>query len=319
MREKMENKYDETKLKQALTVAHLYYEENLGQAAIAKKLELSRPTISRLLQLAKDAGFVKIQIENPFVNSKDLARILSEKYRATIKVVPPSYQGKTSSMDRVGAYTADFLANLVQPNDIIGIGWGKTIHAVTRQLGNPIVSGVQTVQLKGSFSFGHEKTYAYESINELSRAFHTKTQYLPLPTIFDNETTKNLVEQDRFIKSILDLGKQANIALFTVGTVRKDALLFNLGYLDEKQKNTLQEKSVGDIVSRFIDGKGEIVDSELNRRTVGIDLAELKKKEHSLVVASGMKKGAAVHAVLQAGYANYAILDTSLAQNLMER
>ncbi|MDN6626616.1 MAG: RNA polymerase subunit sigma-70 [Pisciglobus halotolerans] len=310
-------KDEDTKLKQALTVAKLYYEESLGQAAIAEKLQLSRPTISRFLQLAKEEGLVKIKVENPFVDFQDLADILSEKYEVNIRVVPDQYQEQKNMLDRLGAYTAAYLTKIVQPTDIIGIGWGKTVHAVTSQLEKQEITGVQTVQLKGSFSFGDEKTYAYESMNELADAFNAQAQYLPLPTFFDNQTTKKLVEQDRFIKSILRLGKQANIALFTVGSVRKDALLFNLGHLDERQKTKLREEAVGDVVSRFIDSRGQLVNQELDSRTVGIELDELKKKEHSILVAGGAKKAAAVHAVLKAGYANQGIFDLVLAQNLM--
>ncbi|GAA3024865.1 sugar-binding transcriptional regulator [Tetragenococcus solitarius] len=313
----MVQKDENAKLKQAMTVAKLYYEENLGQAAIAEKLQISRPTISRLLQVAKESGLVKIHVENPFVDFQTLAHVLSEKYQMEIRVVPDQYESQMTMLERLGAYAAAYLINIVQPTDIIGIGWGKTIHAVTTHLEKQDILGVQAVQLKGSFSFGHEKTYAYESINALADAFNTQPQHLPLPTFFDNLTTKKLVEQDRYIRSILDLGKQANIALFTVGSVRKDALLFNLGYLDEKQKANLQQKAVGDVVSRFIDEKGRLVDLELDRRTVGIELDELKKKEHSILVAGGAKKAAAVHAVLRAGYANQGIFDSVLAQKLM--
>lgn len=308
----------ETKLKQALIVAQLYYEENLSQAAIAKKMKLSRPTISRLLQLAKESGLVKIEIENPFINYSDLTNVLAQRYHAQIKIVPSHYAGQQTSLDSVGAYAASFLTNLVKPNDIIGIGWGKTIHAVTTNLTEQTIPGVKTVQLKGGFSFNHEKTYAYESINELAQAFQTRAQYLPLPTIFDSKTTKELVEQDRFIKQILDLGQKANIALFTVGSANNNSLLFNLGYLTKAQKNEIQAKAVGDVVSRFIDSDGQIIDQELNERTIGIEVQALGQKESSIVVASGLRKTAAVHAVLKARYANIAIIDATLAQSLID-
>lgn len=314
----MAKKDKRAKLKQAMTIAKLYYEENLGQTAIAEKLQVSRPTISRSLQIAKEEGLVKIKVENPFVDFQTLAEALSEKYKADIQIVPDQYQSQKTMLNRLGAYTALYLTKIVQPTDIIGIGWGKTIHAVTSHLEKQEITGVQTVQLKGGFSFDYEKTYAYESINELANAFNAQAQHLPLPTFFDERTTKEFVEQDRFIRSILNLGKKANIALFTVGSVRKDALLFNLGYLDERQKKKLRDEAVGDIVSRFIDEQGQIVNHELDHRTVGIELTELQKKEHSILVAGGAKKAAVVHAVLKAGYANYGIFDSVLAQNLID-
>ena len=51
-----------TRLKLAIKAAEMYYLENGSQLQISKKMGVSRPTVSRLLQYAKDKGLVKIQI-----------------------------------------------------------------------------------------------------------------------------------------------------------------------------------------------------------------------------------------------------------------
>ncbi len=48
-------------------------------------------------------------------------------------------------------------------------------------------------------------------------------------------------------------GNKRNIAIFTVGTVRDEALLFRLGYFDKDETSLLKKQSVGDICSRFFD------------------------------------------------------------------
>lgn len=309
---------DITKLKQSLRVAELYFQDNLSQIEIANQLGVSRPTVSRLLQYAKDNGLVKIQIVNPLVDSQVLSKQLSDKYAIDFHVVPNNYGGTTSVQDGVGHYAADFLSANVQAGDVIGIGWGETIHSITKQLEEQDAAGVQVVQLKGSISHSQEKTWAYESVNELAKAYHTQPEYLPLPVIFDNRVTKEMVESDRHIKHILDLGRRANVALFTVGTVRSEALIFQLGYFNEQEKTEIQRLAVGDIFSRFVDENGKIVSQEIDDRTIGIQLDALKEKPHAILVASGNRKAAAVHAALSAHYTNCAILDQSLAQVLLD-
>ena len=309
---------DITKLKQSLRVAELYFQDNLSQIEISDKVGVSRPTVSRLLQYAKDNGLVKIEIVNPLVDSQVLAQQLTEKYGAKFHVVSNNYAGVTNPQDSVGKYTADFISTIVEPGDIIGIGWGSTIHSVTKQLEEQDVSGIRVVQLKGSISHSQEKTWAYESVNELAQAYHTRPEYLPLPVIFDNKVTKDMVESDCHIKHILDLGRQANVALFTVGTVRSEALIFQLGYFNEQEKAQLQKDAIGDIFSRFVDGNGQIVNSQIDERTIGIQLNELKSKRYAILVATGNRKVAAVHAALTAHYTNCAILDQSLAQLLLD-
>ncbi|WP_268912666.1 sugar-binding transcriptional regulator [Lentilactobacillus sp. SPB1-3] len=309
---------DIDKLKLSLQVAEMYYQDNASQSDIAASLNISRPTVSRLLQYAKETGIVKIQIVNPVVSVQVLADKLHEKYGAEFHVVPNNYVGTSSIQDSVGKYAADYLTSIVKPQDVIGIGWGKTIHSVTSHLEDQFVPGVRVVQLKGSVSFANEKTYAHESVEELAKAYHVTPEYLPLPVIFDNLATKQMVEQDRYINNILTLGKDANIALFTVGTVRSEALVFQLGYFDESEIKHLQSAAVGDIVSRFIDGQGRVVDPKIDARTIGIDLSDLQKKEHAILVAYGNQKTAGVHAALKAGYTNCVILDQTLAQLLLD-
>ncbi len=308
---------DLEKMKQSLQVAELYFEDSLSQAKIAKSMGISRPTVSRLLQFAKDSGLVKIQIINPLVDAKLLSEKLKLRYGVDCHVVPNNYGGYQLLLDSVGQYAADFISKVVESGDVLGLGWGQTIHSVTQKMTIQEATGVRVVELKGSLSYSQEKTWAYESVNELAQAYHTRPEYLPLPVIFDNQTTKEMVEQDRHIKHILDLGKQSDVAVYTVGTVRSEALIFQLGYLSEREKRRVQSEAIGDVFSRFIDQDGRVVDRQLDNRTIGIHLEDLKQKNYSVLVATGNQKASGVRAVLKAGYANHVIIDQSLAQVLL--
>ena len=205
----MNEKLDTDKLVQSQEVAELYYQQNLSQLEIAKRLDISRPTVSRLLQFARDRGIVKIEITNPLLDSYNLAEQLSEKYNATVRVVPGNPLEATFRHN-YGRYAAQILTSLVKPGDIIGIGWGKTVHLLAENIEEQALNGVRVVQLKGSVSYdASQKTYAYESANELAAAYHGRPEFLPLPVIFDNRTTKEMVEQDRHIANTLELGRQS--------------------------------------------------------------------------------------------------------------
>ena len=161
------------------------------------------------------------------------------------------------------------------------------------------------------------RNYAFETVNTFASAFSTPPQYLPVPVIFDHAQTKELVANDTHIKYILKLGREADIAMFTVGTVRGSALLFRLGYFKEHEQQVLQEAAVGDVFSRFIDSQGRVVNQDINRRTIGIDLPELKKKKHSILVAANVAKVPAINGVLTAGYANTLVIDQESANDLL--
>ena len=50
-----------TDIKQLAKIARMYYEEDMTQAAIARKLNMSRSLVSKLLTKARDKGIVKIK------------------------------------------------------------------------------------------------------------------------------------------------------------------------------------------------------------------------------------------------------------------
>ena len=55
----------ESKDGQSIAVAKLYYESDMSQQKIAETMQLSRPTVSRLLRYAKEQGYVEIKIIDP--------------------------------------------------------------------------------------------------------------------------------------------------------------------------------------------------------------------------------------------------------------
>lgn len=320
----MRDKLDLRRMTQSVEVARLFYIEDMDQKQIAERLDMSRPTVSRLLQYAKDNSIVQVNIHNPFGQATVLSEQLSEKYDQYIQVAPDNYDNQKDALQAVAAYTANYLLDNVKAGMTIGVGWGRTLHAVADQL---MVSAsrdeyiapenISTVQLKGSVSLSYSETFAYQIINTFASVFHTQPEYLPLPTIFDEVSTKEIVEADRHMSRILELGSTADVTVFSVGTVRKKALLFELEYLNDTEKTNLRKHAVGDIVSRFIDKDGAIVDPELNERTVGIQLDALKEVEHSILVAAGSNKAKAVNATLKGGYAKQVFIDTLLAQSLL--
>lgn len=309
---------DIEKQRLSIEAARLYYQSDFSQQDIAERLGVSRPTVSRLLQFAKEQGYVRIDIVDPHEDLNVLSRELQNKYELdTVQVCYSPLNTYEEIKKHITKQTAEYLHETIQDKDIIGVTWGTTMHAVAQQLQPKNVKGVEVVQLKGGVSHSHVNTYAAETVNLFAEAYQTVARYLPLPVIFDNIALKRIVEEDRHINRIIELGKQANIAVFTVGTVKENALLFRLGYFNEEEQKLLKKNGAGDICSRFFDKEGHICSEEINNRTVGIDLFELRKKEKSILVAGGQRKVEAIQAALAGKYANILVTDQFTAQSLL--
>lgn len=305
-------------IKQAVQVSKLYYLDGATQAEIGKKLNLSRPTISRLLQFAREKNIVKISINDPLSNIEDLQHQLKEKYQLKDVIISIPESNETAEiLSSLGKATARYLDKKVKDNDVIGVSWGRTLVSVARQLIPNDRKNVQVVYLKGTVANSTHNNYVVEVTKCFNKCYHTQAQILPLPLIFENKQIKEMVIKDKFINEILDTGKRTSVALFTVETTEQDATLFELGYFNDQQIKTLQEKAAGGLVSRFIDERGKIVDDQLNDRTVAIALDDLKQARESVLIAGGMNKLKAIKAALAGKYANVLVTDSLVAQHLL--
>lgn len=305
--------------KLAINVAKLYYRSDFSQQKIAQELGVSRPSISRLLQYAKDKGYVNIQIVDPVEDMSIMEQRLKDKlHLKDVKIASSTINDEEEIKKYISIAAAQYLDGIIKDGDIIGVGWGTTLYNMSQALLPRSIKGSQVVQLEGGLSNSEWNNYSREILENFANNFNTVAQYLPLPVIFDSKATKEQVDKDRYIKRILELGRHANIALFSVGTVRPNALFFRLGYTDIQEQEKIQRNSVGDICSRFFDVEGRVCNRDLDERTVGITLSELRDKEYSIMISGGEGKINAIKAALKGRYANVLITDQFTGKALLE-
>lgn len=310
---------DLQKNKDSIKIAKLYYQEGMSQEAIAKKMNISRPTVSRLLNHAKDHGFVTVKIDDPYEDAESLASLIKSKYNLKDCIVQhASYNDYLNIQSAIGKRTAEYLTQIVKSGDKIGISWGKTMYQVSQYLEQSHLKDIGIIQLKGGISFSHVDTRSHQILERFAQAYNASPRDLPLPVIFDVKEVKDMVEKDRHIKSILEQGRQVDIAIFTVGTVRDSSLLFKLGFLNEEEKTRLKKSAVGDICSRFYNNTGEVADEAINNRTIGIGLDALKEIENTVLVAGGEHKIESIRGALEGQLSNILITDQYTAQALID-
>lgn len=311
---------EEDRLRKLVEIAKLYYHLDYSQQEIAKKLGISRPTVSRFLQMAKDEGIVQIKINDPKVNNEAYAQQIKQAFQLKDVVIVTIPQAEDRVVKKyLGEAGAEYLYQIVKDGDTIATTWGTTLFELATRLQNKYVVNVNVVQLNGGLSYSETNTYASEILHLFGKAFNTSPYFLPLPALVDHIVVKQAIEADRHIGKVLQLGREANIAVITVGVPTSDSLLIKTKYFNDEELEIIYSKAVGDICSRYIDINGEICIPELNDRTIGIDLDELRQKEKTILIAGGPKKVEAIYGTLQGKYANTLITDQFTAQALLER
>jgi deoxyribonucleoside regulator len=313
----MAAKRDQTAL--LVEVARLYYEHQFSQQQIAAKLGISRPGISRLLQRAREKGIVRIQIIDPQARGTELEIKLKEKFGLKVAMVVPNGDADEQTVKlRLGQAAVTLLDTLLKEKIILGVSWGTTMQAVTKKLRRRPVKGMVVVQLNGGISRAEYDTHASEIAQKIGENYGALPFLLPLPAVVDTAELKQAIVADKNIARTLALARQAEVAMFTVGSFSHESVLVKAEYFEPTEvDDLLQRGAVGDICSRIFDHQGRICSAELNARTIGIELEELQQKPYSIAVAGGQEKLAAIRAGLQGRWFNVLITDEWVATELL--
>jgi len=299
--------------------AKLYYEHQLSQLEISKKMKVSRPTVSRLLQQARNTGIVHIEITDPTEAGTQLESDLVQKYGLKKVVVVPSDMDDNEIIKmRLGKAAVSLVDQLISEGTILGISWGTTMQQVARQIRSRRVNDMVVVQLNGGISRAEIETHASEIAKTIGNSYNAIPYLMPLPAVVDNADLKKAILSDRNIARTLELGRKANIALFTIGSFDYNSVLVKAEYFEQNEvEELLQLGAVGDICSRILKADGTICSKDLNNRTIGIELDELKKKQYSIAIAGGKEKLVAILAGLKGKWFNSLITDEWTASELL--
>src|SRR5262249_33497970 len=141
---------------------------------------------------------------------------------------------------------------------------------------------------------------------------------LPVAAVIGVRSTKEALDRDPVIASVLALAEKVSTACFTLGALSEQSVHVECGHLTKSEVALLRKKgAIGDILGRFVNVDGEIADNAINARTIGLDPALLRRKDYSICVAGGKSKHRVVRAGLRAGYFNVLITDEKTASYLL--
>ncbi len=302
----------------ALVVARYYYFDDLPQGQIAQQLGLSRQKVNRLLKKAKEWGLVQITLASNAL--WDLEESLQTLFALKEAQVVDARESTLS--EDVGRMAAEFMVRRASTAKVVGISWGNTLSSMIPWL-NRMSAGSEKkealVQLNGSLTRSFSPTNAGVLFESVSRVINAPTYQLPVPAVVESSDLRNKFTHESSVKSILELGRQADLAVFGVGIPESQSVLAQAGYLDSDELSELKDRyqAVGDICSRYFTKDGNIAWRELDQRTIGIELEDLLRIPDRLCIAFGNHKEPAVSAALRKGYISSLVVDQSLAKAIL--
>lgn len=303
----------------AVRAARLYYHAGLTQEEVGRRLGLTRWKVNRLLAQARESGIVRIEIVPPKGGLfRELEEQLVDRYPLRDCVVVPPMGDDQADLDEVGRAAASYLTNLRTPPGSIAVSWGQTMGAMAENIPDGWADGVEVVLANGGLSRSYAPTGAAGIAERLAEAGSGTADLVPGPAISELASTRELLEADRAVAQVLEAARAAPIAIFGLGALTRDSVLVRSDYLEPEEIDHLEARgAVGDVLGRFIGRDGQIVDSELDARTLGLTRSDLQAKELSIGVAAGPSKAAISAAAVIGGWVTTLITDANTARALL--
>jgi deoxyribonucleoside regulator len=300
-------------------VAELYYEENKSQDEIGALLGVTRWKVGRLLAQARERGIVRIEIVHPRARRLGVERSLRERFGLEDAVVVPVPAVASELSGRVAQAAADYLTALRPVPRTLGVSWGRTLDAIADRLELNWATGVTVVQINGGVSLNRRPGTAAHTAATIAQRANGQVVLLPSPAILERLETKLAIEADRTVASVLELAASASTYLYSAGVADGTSVLVDSAYLTGEDVAELVRKgAVGDVVGRYIDANGNIVDPGLDERTVGLGLDQLRSSKNAVFIVSGESKHDVARAVVTSGLCTVVITDEATALALLE-
>jgi deoxyribonucleoside regulator len=299
-------------------IAWLYYIKGLTQSEIAKKKELSRPTVISYLKLAKSRGIVSIKVNPLHGRMNDIADQIRERFHLkTVYVVADQQGSDLETLEAVCEFAAHALPDFLDPKDQLGVSWGETLSIMANMVPFVPIPGLVVRQLIGSMANPLVMT-AESCTTEIARRLDAKCVNLNAPAVCSNAKLAEALRKEHIISQQLEKLRDCNKAVYSVSPCTPDTHVVRFKISTREELKAYEKRgAVCNLAGRFLDVGGNAVKGELDDRLFSVQLSDLRRMRGMLVV-SGMHKAIPAVSVLRGGYADCIVLDEKLAKAILK-
>ncbi len=292
-------------------VAWYYYHDGLTQNEIGDRLNLNRIKVSRLLEQGRRTGVIDVKINSRYQGCLMLEDGLRRHYGLADACVVPALSGGAES-ERLGQAAAQYLMQRLRQGDLLAAGWGATVSSAIQRLGH--VANERNVGLVSMT--GGVGTY----VDGMRAAHWGSTVHLvPAPLVVRDPAVATALSTEPAVTNLLEMALDASYQLVGIGELSQSSTVVRSGYVSPSEIEPFRRKgAVGDILCRFFDESGQVLNLPFHDRVIGVKLEALAKSQKVVAAAGGPGKVPAIRAALLGRFASILITDEDTARSLLE-
>lgn len=300
-------------------VAYYYYKEGLTQEEIAKRMQMSRQRVNRIVSSCIELGIVTINIEDLDNSNLELETKLEQKYGLKeVRIVDDV--AEELEIQELGIEGGKYLRSILKKDDIIGFSRGRNTSALVEYLpeAEDYPENITVTQLMGGSVDADDSIPVDEIMYRFATKLKAKTAKLYAPIILGSEKLRESFTQEPYFQKSYEIIKKCNIAVVGIGTASSQwKHMISLYDIKDKAQTEWAKDVVGEVCTHFYDCDGKAVEPPFRDRIISILLEDYMKIPVRIGVAGGKEKTAAISAAVKGGYINVLITDLQTARKLL--
>jgi DNA-binding transcriptional regulator LsrR (DeoR family) len=299
------------------SIARRYYLDGRSKVEIAEEFGLNRFKVARLLEVARESGLVRIEIRHPGELDVELSGRLQERFALQHAVVIDTPDDNAESLrGHLGRAAAQLLAELITPQDVLGMAWARAVSAMAQAL--PPLPGTPVVQLSGALSLPDGMDASVDVVREVAARSGGQAYYFYAPLTVPDATTARVLRQQPEVARAFGQLPQVTKAVAGVGLWEPgQSVLYDVSTAEDRE--ALRHAGVcADVSGVFLSAEGTPVHTELAERMIVINAEEMRSIPEVIVIPYGTAKAPAVLAALRSGLVDGIVTHTALARAVLE-
>lgn len=303
-------------LVRAASIARRFFLDGQSKSKIADEFGLSRFKVARILEDARAAGIVRVEIRLPAGLDASMAEALQDAFglRHAIVVDTP-VEPESQLRQQLAHAAAALLKEIVTVDDVVGVGYGRTLTLMAEEIDG--LAPCPVVQLTGALFGVNTEENSVELVRQIAARTGGPCYAIYAPQVLPDARTAASLRQSPEVSDAYERFGTVTKAVVAVGSwAPPRSQLYDS--LPRSQRAMLREQGVvAEIGAVLLDRDGAQVATDFTERCISIGGPELRAINEVVAVAGGTAKAGAVRAALVGGYANSLIADSSLATALL--
>jgi lsr operon transcriptional repressor len=299
--------FEKAEVERMVAILKAYYLGGKRQEDIARKMGLSRATVSLLLSKGRNAGFLEIAVKDPFSSNRNLSEKIATRFSVEQVEIVPVSNGNHDAAYWVALRASEKLDEIIDEGDVVGIDWSPLCSEFLRVCaGRRGVRGVVALPLVGTMNLSGVAVTYNEAIRQFALSQGGRAERIYVPAFVRNTKEKDLYMRSTHLQSMR----------------RKWEQLDRIFVAPQRAASTRDERppasAVGRVCGMYYDRHGSFLAEGRGRCAISLGETGLRSVRDIVCLASGRRDAEAVRGLLKAGLVRRMVLDETTALELLE-